>query len=308
MFFPRKLVASIVVVAALIGCQPKNSPLHMALIMRENDKAMQLIADGADPNSLDRWNKTPLVRAAELGDSSLVLALLEAGAHVNPVSPIPVTRPLTAAAARGDTVLMKLLLERGADVNAEDEAGVTAIVKAARSCTPSAVKMLFEHGVDVNAPLKYGSSALIRSAGLSLGANLHSRGAAQGRNEAAIDTAAVLDDCEAAVRLVLDAGAEINAHDWYGKTALMSAGGGGCEGIVQMLLRRGANVNATGSRGGTALLSAASSGHASVVKLLLDAGADPEARTAQGNSSQTLARGRGHKEVVELLENPGADG
>ena len=51
---------------------------------------------------------------------------------------------------------------------------------------------------------------------------------------------------EKIVQILLDAGAEINAQEEDGSSALITASGGGHKKIVQMLLERGADVNAQG--------------------------------------------------------------
>ena len=79
------------------------------------------------------------------------------------------------------------------------------------------------------------------------------------------------------VRALLDAGADVNAKDEHGATALMYALGG--EGklypaIAKVLLDAGADVNAKAGNGVTAVMLAAFSGDAELIKLLLDAGAE----------------------------------
>jgi ankyrin repeat protein len=64
-------------------------------------------------------------------------------------------------------------------------------------------------------------------------------------------------------------GAEVNARDSEGETALMAASAGGHRDIVQKLLSKGAQVNAKSKPGVTALMYASLSGHREVVQLLL---------------------------------------
>ena len=77
------------------------------------------------------------------------------------------------------------------------------------------------------------------------------------------------------VKALLDAGANANAKDEDGRTALMwAASKRGRTDAVQVLLDAGADVNAKDNVGKTALFSAAGSGWTETVKILLDAGAD----------------------------------
>src|SRR5512135_2845418 len=72
----------------------------------------------------------------------------------------------------------------------------------------------------------------------------------------------------AAVRALLAKGADPNAADKYGTTALMHA----CESpdpvLAQVLMNAGADVNRVDSGGWTALMTAAEAGNADVIELL----------------------------------------
>ena len=73
--------------------------------------------------------------------------------------------------------------------------------------------------------------------------------------------------------------------------------------MVRQLLRMGANVEARQKAGATALLVAALSGHAAVVRALLEV-SDHEALQARDNDGDTplhVAAGQGHTEVVRAL-------
>jgi ankyrin repeat protein len=70
--------------------------------------------------------------------------------------------------------------------------------------------------------------------------------------------------------------------------------------VVKLLLNAGADVEAKDADGYFALFIAAQEGHPKVVKLLLDAGADKD-KTANGQTSLSIATNNGHTEVVQLL-------
>lgn len=72
---------------------------------------------------------------------------------------------------------------------------------------------------------------------------------------------------------------------------------------VEALLGEGANPNAQDAFGQTALMYAASAGHASVVETLADAGADLDARNRNHKSAADLASARDHAAVVGLLRD-----
>jgi ankyrin repeat protein len=76
------------------------------------------------------------------------------------------------------------------------------------------------------------------------------------------------------VAIILDAGADINALDAHGQTALMNAAHKGQTEIVRLLAKRGANLNHTAKFGLSALMLAVIADHPEVVRVLVDAGAD----------------------------------
>ncbi len=76
--------------------------------------------------------------------------------------------------------------------------------------------------------------------------------------------------------------------------------------IVQALLDAGADVNAKDNNGETALIQAASTGHTETVQALLDAGADVDAEGAFEMTALMWAKRKGHTEIVELLKKAGA--
>ena len=74
-------------------------------------------------------------------------------------------------------------------------------------------------------------------------------------------------------RALIDAGADINAKDEAGSTALMVASEYGRTEIVKLLIATGADVNIKNELGWTALMWASRWGRKETVKLLIDAGA-----------------------------------
>ena len=112
----------------------------------------------------------------------------------------------------------------------------------------------------------------------------------------------------AAVKALLQQGADVNAAQGDGMTALHWAASRGDAAMAQMLLSAGANIRATTRLGGiTALHLASQAGHAPVVAALLAAGANANAATSTGATALMLAaRGGSTDTVIRLVEN-GAD-
>ena len=59
------------------------------------------------------------------------------------------------------------------------------------------------------------------------------------------------------IKVLLDAGADVDARDEFGRTVLMWAAGNGTPENIKVLLDAGADLNVRTWEGGTALLSAA---------------------------------------------------
>lgn len=75
---------------------------------------------------------------------------------------------------------------------------------------------------------------------------------------------------------------------------------------VRLHLRAGADLDATDSHGRTALILAVSRGHLDVCKLLLEAGADPAIKDSEGKDALAVARSFGETGIAELLHGVGA--
>jgi ankyrin repeat protein len=106
-----------------------------------------------------------------------------------------------------------------------------------------------------------------------------------------------------AVRLLLERNADPNLASANAQRVapLHSAVAGGKVEIVRELLARGADVNARQDLGFTALHGAAVEGGEETIRLLLDHGADPDAKNAAGKTPADLAREHGRGRAVEVL-------
>lgn len=78
------------------------------------------------------------------------------------------------------------------------------------------------------------------------------------------------------------------------------------ESEVRALLSAGAEIDATDDVGRSALFHAAASGNAAIVSLLIDGGADVSLQDAEGVDPLTVAKAYGHEPVVERLRAAGA--
>ncbi len=106
------------------------------------------------------------------------------------------------------------------------------------------------------------------------------------------------------VRVLIMAGAEVNARNADGNNALWLACVGSHLDIIDMLVAAGIDIDNRNDNGATPLMYAASSGKAAIVERLLAKGADVTAETLDGFSALDLA---GTIECLALLR-PGRCG
>jgi ankyrin repeat protein len=126
-----------------------------------------------------------------------------------------------------------------------------------------------------------------------------------GRGATPLMHAAAFGSIEA-MKLLLEAGADVNGKNNFGATALLWCARDGDK--ARLLIERGADVNAQSKQGRTPLMLAAMrDGGSDVVALLLSKGADPKAADARGDTALGLAALYGDLETVRLLVAKGAD-
>ena len=137
-------------------------------------------------------------------------------------------------------------------------------------------------------------------------AELQRRGISAEEYDSKLHDAAKDGDAEL-VKLLIDAGADVNKANEKGETPLYWAAANGRTECVKLLIDAGADVNKADKDGRTPLILAAYYGHAECVKLLINAGADVNMANEDGLTPLYPAAWNGHTECVKLLIAAGAD-
>ena len=260
------------------------TPLLFASRVGDVASARLLLAAGADVNDTTPDGASALVIAAHSGQSALATFLLEKGADPNAAR--AGYTALHLAVLRDDTILQKALLAHRADPNARltkgtvigrqaklfsIEAGLTGATPfflAAKYADPGAMRLLTTFGADPKLGLPDGTTPLMVAAGFlsrgfgRTGKDRRDRDLDTAENELGLsqneDVRSVLNSGIDAVKLMVELGADVNAANRAGDTALHGAASHGYDTVITYLVSKGAKVNAKNKRGRTPLMVAES--------------------------------------------------
>ena len=313
--------------------------LHWAARLDDLETADMLVRAGANASAANREGATPLLLAALNGSASMIDKLIKAGANPN----APLTQhgdtALMMASRTGKPDAVNVLLEHGAQVAAKETwGGTTALMWAVSESHPAIVKALIAHGADVNARSNFVPAANGRG---FEGRTPVAPQSSQGVEEFAsgwltpLMFAAREGDVESA-RLLMAAGADVNAIAGDGKDALGLAIFNGNYEFASLLIDHHSNVNHADTQRFTPLFWAVdrrnmetapnfpwmvTADPLALIRKLLDAGADPNAlvnntpraRMRAGSPRIVFATAlmraafSGDLELVKLLLSHGAD-
>ncbi len=258
------------------------TPLIVAIDNFHFDVAAYLVEAGAMLDMWDWWGRTPLYVAVDMNtipqggrpdrrstDATTSLELIEQilAAGANPNVQLKLLPPYRA---RGP--------DRGCDSMLT--VGATPLLRAAKTFDTAAMRLLIEHGAMLELPNESGITPLMAAAGYgSLECDI--RGYGPGIPHY------LTEDVEGksieALKLLLEAGADINASSTSG--------------------RRGRGAGRGRGPGQTALFGAAFWGWNDVVSFLVELGARIDARDAEGRTAVDAALGRagGHERGSSIM-------
>ncbi len=200
-----------------------NAALVLAALMNRLEVVKYLLNRGPNVNGIGQDGFTPLIAAAQ-DDRRLPMTkvLLDAGANLNVQDNYGETA-LERAANNGQTETVRLLLERGAQIDIKNKWGGTALTRAIGAGHVDVVRLLIANGASVNArysnkatPLIVAAYALSSTIKPSVPYSASEK--ATPRHKANLQAAKrrYLD----IIKMLLDNGANVNAKDADGRTAL----------------------------------------------------------------------------------------
>lgn len=227
-----------------------STPLHWVVRADDLESANALLRAGARVSATNALGITPAYIAAENGNAVMLRRLLDAGA--DPATTDATGDTLLMAAVRaGSRDSVELLLDRRAPVNAsEPQFGHDAMMSAARRNDTAIMRLLLAHGGTVDARTRVGEKPIVRPPGT--GGGSHGVGI---------------------VRSGVPPQGEQQPTSG-GMTALLFAARDGLLDAARLLVEAGADVNATDPNGITPLVMAISNGQLPVARFLIDHGAD----------------------------------
>ncbi len=239
--------------------------------------------------ALDSEGKSALHRAAQENHIEMMRVMLNKGTDINIAEDsekMSGTTPLEIACIYGNVEMVKLLKEHGADDSIKSIMGNTAAHYAVKEIE-SYIKVNAEKRAEIvelldniDIPRDDGKTPLILLQTYYMNFN--------------------------AVNLItpilIDKGADVNHADNDGNTALIIHTDMHCSrDIVKEFIRAGANLNAKNKTGNTALHYALRNGNTDVARLLIKKGADYEIANNDGITPVDIAVEKGYETVLDLI-------
>lgn len=201
------------------GDEARKKDLALIEAAQRNDPKMvqQLLEQGASVHARDGRNRTALIAAAYQNHLAVAKLLIKAGADVN-IQDNTQQSAYLIATSEGYLALLKLTLQAGADVHRTDIYNGTGLIRAADRGHTEIIRELLKTDINLDHVNRLGWTALLEAIILGDGGPNHTQ----------------------VVRLLVEAGAQVNLADSQGVTPLAHARQGGYDEMVKILQNAGA--------------------------------------------------------------------
>ena len=254
---------------ALIDAEPPGGMAALNHAAANGDVPMMklLLANGADPNKISFGRFSPMYRAVHAECIACVRLLADAGGM-----PIGKTN-------KNESIVTWVIRQNQTEIIDIFRAKITSktwppdvlgtvddLIHPIRLQEWDLLRELFSIGLVPDRRNAQGRTALMILAGNRMP-----------RRE--VDRNAVVTGAQ----ILIDHGADVNARDNRGNTALILASQSGATDLFRLLVAEGADIDAANREGRTALTEAMSKGHGTIVAELITSGADPNATIKIGN-------------------------
>jgi len=206
--------------SGVLNAQQANESEREVIVAAERGELVvvkKLLASGARIDARDQRGRSALLAATHRNRIEVARYLIQEGADVNAKDFIQDT-PYLYAAAEGRIEILKATLAAGADLKDTNRYRGTGLIPAAHHGHVEAVKLLLATAIDKDHINNLGWTALLEAVILGDGGSAHTE----------------------IVRLLTEAGANINIADRDGMTPLAHARKSGYSGMVRILSAAGA--------------------------------------------------------------------
>jgi ankyrin repeat protein len=211
------LLSLFLTLATVNPLMASETDLHQAAARNDAVLIETLLKQGARVDARDGSERTALLVATEANAIEAARALIAAGANVNAKDNIQ-DSPYLYAAAEGRLEILRLALKAGADLKSVNRYGGTGLIPAAHHGHPAIVRELLTTDIAIDHVNRLGWTALLETIILSDGGPTHRE----------------------ILKLLVDAGANVNLADRDGVTPLAHAEQRGYAEMARILRAAGA--------------------------------------------------------------------
>ncbi|TRZ03944.1 hypothetical protein DNTS_029287 [Danionella cerebrum] len=250
-----------------------NAALFKAVQRNLDEVAASLIDHGAEVNDSNELGYTPMLLAAELGNTETFKVLLSKKARLDVRLPNQISS-LHLAVRSGSLQIAQILLNNGIDPDISGCNDQTPLHLCAKHNQLALMALLLRHGAQINCTTREGFTPL--------------------------HLATQSGHIEAVTKL-LEGNADMHLKDKQGRAALHWAAAQGEVPIIEALLDAGADANTTDKERKSPLHLAAIEGHAKAISALLDGEAKVGAKEMDGCSALHYAAQNGKRGAAAVL-------